>query len=75
MLIQLGCGLLFGISITFLKDADGAFAYVVHLDDVIVAAFLPPGEAFSAEFILIHIHGTILLSSFIWWEAISVGFC
>jgi hypothetical protein len=72
MLIQFGCGLLSGISITVLKDADGAFAYVIHLDEVIVAAFLPPAEAFSAEFILIDIHGTTLFSSFIWWEAIRV---
>src|SRR6476659_6753162 len=44
MLIQLGCGFLSGISITFLKDAYGPFVGVISLGRLIVAAFIPPAE-------------------------------
>lgn len=51
MLDQLGCGLLFGISITFLKDTYGPFMHAFKLDELSVAAFYLPADDFLAEFL------------------------
>jgi hypothetical protein len=51
MLLQFGCGLLFGISITFLKDADRPFTDAINLDELIFAALFSPAEDSSAKFI------------------------
>jgi hypothetical protein len=51
MLVQLGCGFLSGISITFLKDDYGSFLHAIRLNELIVAALIPPIEDISAKFI------------------------
>jgi hypothetical protein len=51
MPVQLGCGLLFGISITLLKDSYGSFLHAIHLEELIVAAFIPPVEDVSVKFV------------------------
>ena len=54
MLDQLGRGFLSGISITLLKDTYGVFMHAIKLDDLIVAAFVPPVDDFLAKFIDYH---------------------
>ena len=49
MFVQLVCGFLFGISITFLKDAYGSFAGAINFGKFIVAAFIPPIEDISVK--------------------------
>jgi hypothetical protein len=51
MLFQLGGGLLSGISITFLQDADGSFVGTLSLDRLIVTAFIQPVKEGSPKFI------------------------
>ena len=51
MLVQLRCGFLSGISITFLKDAYGSFAREINFGWLIVAVFIPPVEDVSVKFI------------------------
>jgi hypothetical protein len=51
VLVQFGCGLLSGISIAFLKDAYGLFMQALQLDELIIAAFVPPAVDFLAKFI------------------------
>ena len=54
MLDQLGCGFLFGISISFLKDADGSFMHATEFDELIVTAFFLPVNDLLANFIDYH---------------------
>jgi len=51
MLVQLGCGFLSGVSITFLKDAYGPFVRAINFSRLIVVAFIPPVEDVSVKLI------------------------
>jgi hypothetical protein len=51
MRVQFEYGLLPGITITFLKDANGPFARAVYLDELIVAGFVQPVKDVLAEFV------------------------
>jgi hypothetical protein len=48
MLIQFGCGFLFGVSITFLKEPDGLFTLVVRLNTSIASTLFPPFANFES---------------------------
>jgi hypothetical protein len=54
VLDELGCGFLFGISITFLKDTYGPFMHAIKLDELIIAAVFLPVDDFLAKFIDYH---------------------
>ena len=74
MRVQFVHSFLSRISITFLKDAYGPFIFTVHLEELIIAAFLPPGEDFSAKFIPLAFEDIFVrfhakFSRFIWWDA------
>lgn len=58
VLVQLGCDFLPGISITFLKDANGPFAHVVHLGELIVAALVRPVNEASAKLVALQLNNS-----------------
>jgi hypothetical protein len=78
MLIKLGCGLFFGVSITILKYRDKLFSFIVLLDSLSMAAYFPLYANIVAKFYPIFVnnvvyHVYLLRYKFAAKVAVSVG--